>query len=63
MAAGLVFSPTFGIPQSIKARTVLSCLEVVANAINRVPAAMLSKSFRAGRSLLTYIGTYRSMGD
>jgi hypothetical protein len=37
-AAGLTFSAVFGRPQSIRARTVRSCFEEVANAINRVPA-------------------------
>lgn len=33
----VLLSGGFGAPQSIKARTVRSCLDVVANAINKVP--------------------------
>ena len=36
--AGETFSVVFGRPQSIRARTVQSCFDVVANAINNVPA-------------------------
>ena len=52
--AGWTFSFDLGRPQSIKARTVRSCFDAVAKAINRVPAKPLNQLKTYGEIMKTY---------
>lgn len=64
MVATFVFSPPFGIPQSIRARTVRSCFEVVANAMSKVFAGLSLAGVYAQLDLgLTLIRAYCRVSD